>query len=172
MMNDGRVLTCGWAEAPSRSFLIPVPSTFLPSVGCRITDPRPVGTEEFVFSQIPSPHLNHARFALAVESRREGTVLGHFYSTERVQPQHISVRVGIKCQGPTVLQSRLLHGLSLDNAGIIPRCRNLRHPRLQRSHRPLTGPRVLIHDSSPRTPTLPKGQTNYRSCRLLESEGG
>jgi len=56
-------------------------------------DPRPVGTEGFVFSlSNPVIYLHHARVAFAVERHREGTVVGRFFSTDGVQPQHIFVR--------------------------------------------------------------------------------
>ena len=57
----------------------------LPSVGCRVIDPRPVGTEEFASSRTLLIRLNHARVTFAVESHRQGTDVGRFFPTEAVR---------------------------------------------------------------------------------------
>ena len=149
---------------PSRSF----PSTSLPPVGCPVVDPRPVGTEEFVFAQILNtpPEPCSGRHCGGKPSRRNCLRL-FLLTGQHSTAAHLrsELALGIKLAAS---RRRVLYGLSLDNAEITPHCRILRHPRLQWSIRPLASPRVLIRDSSPRTPMPP----NYRCCRLLESEDG
>jgi len=168
---EGYYIERGWAETPSfRSFLPPLsrPS----AVGCSIVDPRLVGTEEFVFSQIPviqsKPCSVHP---CGGKPSRRSCPRSFLLNGEDSTAAHFRSELALSVRA-TVLRRHVLRGLSLDNAGVIPRCHGLRHPRLQRPYLLLTSPRVLIHDSSPRTSILPKGQTNCRCCRLLGSEGG
>ena len=70
---------------------------------------------------------------------------------------------------PPASRIRVLRGPSPDNVETTSRCHIL-SPR--QPIRPLQSPRVLIHDSSLRTPILPRTRVHCQCCHLLGSEGG
>lgn len=136
-------------------------------------DPRPVGTEEFVFSLSNPRHPSTpcsgglcGGKALRRNCRRSFLLNGRRSTAAHLRSE---LAPGVR---QTVSQRRVLHGLSLDHVGIIPRCRILRRLRPQWLTRLSPSPRVWIRDSSLPTPILPKARTNYQYCRLLELEGG